>query len=340
MSRVSMVVSGDVRYDGRVLREASALREAGYDVHLHDEGRYSPSAGDRVRWLLRAARDVLMDRPDVVHCHDLDALPIGVAVKRLSGARLIYDVHEFFYDMMLDGPLRKVSGFFRKVEPGLAADADLIVSANEGIQRYVEHGLFRSSVLVRNVQGIPSGEWTHPPSWKPFGIIYIGTIQPGRFVERAARAVMLLDGVRMTIWGTKGKLKESGFHAPQVVLCPAVENRWVIPLTIRASVVLSMNDPSRFQNREGFPNKVYEAMAAGRPVLVSEGTRAADFVRSHDTGLVCDYDAASFRDAVVNLRDDPGLIEAIGRRAHALAKARYNWNREKEILWKAYRRLA
>lgn len=340
MSRVSMVVSGDVRYDGRVLREARALREAGHDVRLRDQGRYSPSAPDRLRWLARAARAVIGDGPDVVHCHDLDTLPLGIAVKRLSGARLVYDVHEFFYDMVLDGPFRAASGLLRKAEPPLAGHADLVIAANEGVQGYVGRELHRGSVLLRNVQEPLGEEWVPPPAWKPFGIVYVGTIQQGRFVERAARAVMGIDGVRMLVWGSKGRVKEDGFWAPKVLLLPAVGNEWVIRLTAQGSAILAMYDPSRFQTREGFPNKVYEAMAAGRPVIVSDGTRAADFVRSNGTGMVCDYGAEGFVDAVVALRDDPSLAEGIGRRAHGLAKSRYNWNREKEVLWNAYRHLA
>jgi hypothetical protein len=48
----------------------------------------------------RAWHELRRARPDVVHAHDLDTLPVGYAYSRLSGARLIYDAHEYYAGMV------------------------------------------------------------------------------------------------------------------------------------------------------------------------------------------------------------------------------------------------
>src|SRR2546422_2037546 len=117
-----MIESKDPIHDSRVIREARALRDVGHEVSILGWDRTGREAPDvehlgvpihriRTRGLMRALGTDLLRLPiwwrrayrvarrrtfDVVHCHDLDALPIGVRLKRDLGKPLVYDCHEIF----------------------------------------------------------------------------------------------------------------------------------------------------------------------------------------------------------------------------------------------------
>src|SRR6266540_1941279 len=64
--KIVTLVSGDARYDGRVLRATRSLRAAGHDVQVFDQGRYSPSAISRGAFLVMATRRALRFLPSQI----------------------------------------------------------------------------------------------------------------------------------------------------------------------------------------------------------------------------------------------------------------------------------
>ncbi len=333
--KIVTLVSGDARYDGRVLRATRSLRAAGHDVQVFDQGRYTPSAISRGAFLVRATRRALRFKPDVVHANDLDTLPAGIALKRLAGSRLVYDCHEFFFDMVRDQHREAVSRAFGIAEPILADEADAIIAANEGVRDYLETFLDRHVTVVHNYPPSPNG-WKAPFTHKPFTLIYIGTFQRGRFLEEATHVVRRRTDIRMTIWGAKMDISrlEGG---PVIAVRGMVDNERVVPLMSGAHAVLAMYDPTRMQNARGMPNKVYEAMAAGRPSIVSEGTAAGRLVSALRCGVAAPFNGDGLSWAIDRVMADD---VSLGTNGYKAAKTEYNWEREERRLLEVYGGLA
>jgi glycosyltransferase involved in cell wall biosynthesis len=78
---------------------------------------------------------------------------------------------------------------------------------------------------------------------------------------------------------------------------------------------------------EGFGIEVLEAMAHGRPVIVSEGAGAADVVRHCTDGYVVPRrDPDAIADCIQTLKNDPALVASMGMQARARAME-YTWDR-------------
>ena len=81
--------------------------------------------------------------------------------------------------------------------------------------------------------------------------------------------------------------------------------------------------PSLF---DAFPLVVLEAMACGRPVIVSENSGAADFVRDGVDGFVVPIrDATAIAERIEFLRERPELRERMGLAARSRA-SEYPWS--------------
>jgi glycosyltransferase involved in cell wall biosynthesis len=55
--------------------------------------------------------------------------------------------------------------------------------------------------------------------------------------------------------------------------------------------------------------------------------------------MTAEYSKESVRETIINLRDNPGLCEQLGRNALKAAKERYNWDMEKKYLIEVYERV-
>lgn len=76
------------------------------------------------------------------------------------------------------------------------------------------------------------------------------------------------------------------------------------------------------------PLKIYESMAAARPVAVATDLdEVRDFVNGSGVGIAVGLEAESLAGAIRRLAGDPELRERLGRRGRELAETTYNWGR-------------
>ena len=88
------------------------------------------------------------------------------------------------------------------------------------------------------------------------------------------------------------------------------------------------------------PNKLWEALAAGTPVVASDLPGMAEVVRETGAGVLCDPTSpAAIAAAISELLDRPDAErEAVRQRALAAARDRYHWERQVAPLLELYGR--
>lgn len=365
--RILMVVSNDVVHDSRVLKEARALRAAGhtvtfigwdrsgqeaaskvwdgFDIHLvRTEGLMRLVFKDLLRnpiWWRRAVRIARGLLFDVVHCHDLDTLPIGIRLKEIAGTPIVYDAHEVFgYMIETDVPQPIVDYVFR-MERRLAPRADTIIAVNEAVKDYIDRVSGHDSIVVRNCHDLVIDAYRPPPG-PPFRVIYLGTLHISRFILPAIDVVGEMPDVRLVLGGSKRLtpiVRERCARHSNTPFLGVIPNEQVLPMTLESHAVLAMLDPDHRISKVGISNKMFEAMVTGRPCIVTEGLLMAEIVEREDCGLSVPYTKAGFRGAVERLRDDPALAERLGRNGLEAAKREYNWGTEQTRLVQAYEHL-
>jgi glycosyltransferase involved in cell wall biosynthesis len=87
------------------------------------------------------------------------------------------------------------------------------------------------------------------------------------------------------------------------------------------------------------PNKLFEALAAGKPLITPDIGEIGDLVRSADCGVVmADCSASSVHQAIGAMRD-PALRARWTRNAEVLGRTEMNWSKGQEVLDQEYSRL-
>jgi glycosyltransferase involved in cell wall biosynthesis len=81
----------------------------------------------------------------------------------------------------------------------------------------------------------------------------------------------------------------------------------------------------------GSPTKLFEYMAAGRPIVASAVGQIGDVLRDDESALlVPPDDAQALCSAIVRLIDDPCLRDRLARAARTLAEERHTWRQNAE----------
>ncbi len=357
--------------DARVVREVEALGEIGVEVGilhgLFDDRprrrRYAGAdlvpvpLGRRRRgklpfliFYLRALPIVARLKGDVFHSQDVYSLPVAYLGSRTSGARLIYDVHEYYIGTpaLADRFLERT--IWGTIEGAFIREADRVITVCDSIADVLRerYGIPRPRV-VRNLprlRHVPRTDalrrWLGIPDEEPV-LVYQGVIQRGRGLFVAIEALRRLKRGVLVFLGD-GALRD---EVREYAVRAGIEDRvflsgWVplekLPIyTASADVGLCLIEDLGYSYYVSLPNKLFQYIMAGVPVLASDFPEIGKVVREAGVGLLADpSDPEDVAAKARRLLEDRGLWERCSKNAEKAAEV-YNWEKEKERLVEVYR---
>lgn len=382
--RVCMHVLGTARIDARVMREATALTAAGYQVTIVDieasnnRPREETIAGVRLKhivmrrrytpvrfkpwFLVKLARMIAQGTwvvsrtpADAYHAHDENALSACYFAARLRHVPLVFDAHEVPLVAPRVTRWKRLHALARHRVRRLVRHCAAIITVSPPIvdelrQRY---GGVRAT-LVRNVPAYqPPKRSNRLREYLGLGpdvriALYQGNLQADRQLDALVHAAKYLAPDAIMVMLGDGpcrsqleQLVESEGVQARVRIVPAVPYRDLLDWTASADLGLILfprgHSPSV---RLCLPNKLFEYLMAGLPVLTSRLDAVQQVVAHYGVGAVVEtLEPKSVARAINTLLADDAARALM--RQHALDAARdaLNWECEQRTLLALYARV-
>jgi glycosyltransferase involved in cell wall biosynthesis len=366
-ARVAHLTSAHTAFDVRIFhKECRSLAAAGYEVVLiatHakaetvDGVRICPVPENGARHHRMTAtvwqvyRRALESGASLFHFHDPELLPVGVLLK-LNGKRVIYDAHEHLASDILTKHWipprirRLVSAVANLVEACSAATFDGVIGATPAISNTFPKS---KSALIQNypIVGELESNGDSPYGQRLARVLYLGSITEmkgasqmveamHRVPERLAAQLLMLGDVEPP----ELKLELSNLAGWNRVELLGFQNRGKLRDVARcARVGLVLFQPlPNYEDSQ--PNKLFEYMSAGLPVVASNFSHWRAVIERTGCGLVVDpQKPAEIADAITWLLDHPSEAEAMGRRGQHAVRSTYNWDTQAEKLLDLYERI-
>lgn len=366
--KIAHLTSAHPRYDTRIfLKECRSLAQAGHEVNLvvadgkgdevrelvsiHDVGG---SAGRLNRMLVttqRVFKKALELDAEVYHLHDPELLPIGLRLKR-HGRKVIFDAHEDLPKQLMGKPyLNRVSkvvlsNLFKVVERLICKRFDAVITATPFITEKFK-AINPKSFTVNNFPmtgelACDEIDW----SKKEREVSYIGGIAAIRGILQVVSAMAYVKSdARLQLGGRfSEKLVENSAKASDG-WSNVDELGFVSREGVREALARSVGGIVTFlpapNHIDAQPNKMFEYMSAGVPVIASNFPLWREIIEGNGCGLCVDpMDPKKIAEAVDYLIEHPEEAEAMGRRGQRSVQEKYNWAIEEEVLLGVYAKLA
>lgn len=304
-------------------------------------------------------------RPFAFHAHDLFTALIGLSAARLTGAHVVCDFHEWFSEnVKWDAESLSYKPYtpswkrpLQWLERQCLKKASEVVTVCDSIADTMaaELGRGRKAVVVRNIPRL-SQEPTkpYPPIKQQLGLpddsfvlLWQGGTGPTRLIEPIIEALAFMPKCHFVIRGPSLDLFGPGYRAiaerigagDRLILIDPVPSRDVVAAARGADAGI-WTLPNFCRNFSfALPNKVFEYMASGLPVIGADYPEVRRIVDGHKVGALFDpYDPKSIAAAITPLIDDRALAAAIRERI-PVALATLDADREWEKIPAIYDRL-
>lgn len=286
-----------------------------------------------LRWQAGLLKALIVQQRDfdVIHACDFDTVLPALICQKIWAKKVVYDIFDFYADHLRATPalLKKM---IRWLDIQAINRADGLILADEARFAQIAGSRPRlTAVIYNSPEQEPEAVQLAAPQDHTTGlrITYVGLLQ----VERG-----LLDMIAVLQKHPEWSLDLAGFGGDEARLLSLIASmpnvRWhgrvpyltALELSRAADVLFATYDPAIPNHRYSSPNKVFEAMLLGKPIIVARHTNMDRIIQQADCGLVIDYgDRAGLEAALLQLQNDGTLRQRLGANGQRAYAEQYRW---------------
>lgn len=292
------------------------------------------------KWLLSHKEEY-----DVIHSFDLDAgLPV-LLVSKISNKKYVYHIADFYVDSRGGIPniLKKV---IKKIEFMIIRNAEATIICTEERREQIKGSKPKKLTVVHNTpskdsinkEEVFSDLSLEKENDEKITFTYVGALSESRFIKTIIDVFKLYPEFRLELAGM-GKMsdyaKEASISYENINYYGRIDYEEALNLYSKADVMFAIYDPNIRNHKYSAPNKVYEAMIKGKPIIVAKNTSVDKIVEKEKMGFIIDYTRNDFENILSIISNDESILKAYGNNARKTYE-KYSWDIMKKRLTNIY----
>lgn len=368
MKRVILSVTNDLSTDQRVDKVARSLQKMGFQVVLI--GRLLPESVPLRRdypchrmklWFRKGALFyaeynlrlfflLMTTRADIHLANDLDTLLANYLAAKLKKRTLVYDSHEYYTEVPELKGRKHVQKFWLRIEQWIFPKLKYVYTVNQSIARIYED-LYR--VPVKVVRNLPESEEIAKilcreelglPTDKFIVILQGSGINIDRGGEELVEAMAYLPECFLVIVGSGDVIEQLKSQSKirklsgRILFRPKMPYDEMMQYTLNADLGVTLDKDTNLNYRYSLPNKIFDYMKAGIPVLSSNLPELRRIIEEYQIGtIVTSHNPEEIARAIERVRSNPVQCRQWSENTK-FAKSVLNWQNQEEVLASIFRK--
>lgn len=281
---------------GRKLSDSKELGSRDYSTHRM-KLFFTKGALFYAEYNLRLFWFLLRNEFDFLVSNDLDTLPACDLAAASKGKKLVYDSHEYFTEVPELQDRKWVKAFWEVMERMIFRNQDRMYTVNDSIAAIYSAKYGKNFRVVKNVPELTPIEKTKSkaelglPEEKKILILQGAGINIDRGAEELTEAMRYLENGFLVIVGSgdvfpllKQKIAEDALLQSRILLVGKLPYTEMMQYTLQADVGFSLDKNTNPNYLYSLPNKLFDYLKAGVPVIVSDLVEIGKVVREYQVG--------------------------------------------------------
>ncbi|MBD8589476.1 glycosyltransferase family 4 protein [Peribacillus simplex] len=277
---------------------------------------------------------------DVIHAYDFDTGYTALKCAKLFKKKLVYDIPDYYIDSHgLKGS--NIGEYVQKSENNIINKADAVIICTEKRKEQIAGTNPRRLVIIHNspvsiqIQEELTTETLNENNNK-LKIVYVGILAHSRFIKEIADIVIKRRDCEFHIGGfgeLENYFRELSIENDNIYFYGKIPYNETIELEKKCDVITAIYDPRVPNHYYAAPNKFYEALMLGKPLIMAKDTGLDEVVKINEIGEIIDYSVESLNEAIELLNNNRDKWKLISQKAKALYMKNYSWEiMEKRIV--------
>jgi len=375
--RVVVTVISDLSTDQRVHKVCQTLHENGYQVLLLGAKKKNSIPLDQRDYSIRRIPllfqkkfffyaefntklflRLLFTKADILLGNDLDVMAATYFASTIKRKPIVYDTHEYFMEM--PGLNRKpfIKKVWKKIESHIFPRIPYIYSISDSFCEMYLKDYGKKPKTVRNVPYAVYKEKTQYPEliksieeripyYKHILLFQGAGINPQRGVEELVLAMKCLDPEKYHLLIVGGgdiffsieRMISDQQLNDRITVIPKVPFSVLRHITKHGHLGLSLDKPININYRYGLPNKIFDYLHAGLPVLVSRLVELEKIVNNYQVGgFIENHEPKHIAGRIQEIFEDPELM-ARWKENTANVRRDLNWENESKIVLEIFKQV-
>ncbi len=369
MKRAIVSVINDLSTDQRVHKVCNTLQQLGFEVTLIGrKQRLSLPLSKRnyntkrmvlvfekgplfyAEYQIRLFFYLLFHKVDVLVSNDLDTLLPNYLISKLKSSKLVYDTHELFCEVpeLQTNPTKKK--IWKSIETWIFPKLKYVFTVNDSIAKSykeeynVEVKVVRNVPLLANQTNVvkASKQELEIPEDKKIIVLQGAGINMDRGAEEAVQAMQYVNDAILLIIGSgdvipvlKQIVRDQKLET-KVKFIGKIPLEILVQFTQLADIGLTLDKDTNINYRYSLPNKLFDYIHAGVPVLASNLVEVKKIIKHYQIGDCIDnYTPQHIASKLNSMLIDEARLQ-MWKKNTKIAAAQLNWENEEQILKEVY----
>lgn len=353
---VCIIRSNPVRPDSRVEKEAYTLKKNGYAVHILAWDRddnykvkndyievlderipitrlgYKASFGEGMKNIIPylkfqfgIMRYLMKNKFNVVHACDFDTAFFSLPIVKIKKEKFIFDI----FDFLASDPVNLLQKIIRYCQIMIINNSDGTIICTEQRKSQISGSYPKRLAVIHNT---PMSEMVFENKKERISdaikVVYVGILQDYRLLKEISNFFIKNPEIEWHVAGF-GKyekyFKEISALHKNIVFYGKISYSETLELEKSCDIMLAIYDPMIDNHKYAAPNKFYESLMLGKPVIMVEGTGMSESVRDNEIGVLINYSEEGFATGLLKLIEMKEEWNKMSSKMKKLYETHYNW---------------
>lgn len=280
---------------------------------------------------------------DIIHAYDFDTGYTALKCAKMLKKKFIYDIPDYYVDSHgLKNLL--VGNIVEHMEKSVINRADAVIICTEERKKQIAGTHPNKLYVIHNTPDINIEDDTRPsPENKRLKLVYVGIFGKVRFIDKITEVVSSRDDCEFHIGGFGAGMEQYFEKMAEthnnIFYYGRLPYDKTIALERECDVMCAIYDPTVPNHYYAAPNKFYEALSLGKPLIMARNTGMASIVEEYGIGEVIDYNVESLNSALDRLIANKNMYNDMKEKAKELYRNTYSWKRMECIIKEIYSNL-
>ena len=283
-------------------------------------------------WLLKNKNNY-----DICHFCDFDTAFTGSNACMLTKKPFIFDIFDYLSTDANTGFQRLIE----KLENNIINHSSATIICTEQRKMQIRKASPKKVEIIHNTPDIfmdnTNDDICHDD--EKIKIAYVGIFQEYRLLEELLSVVSKSDNIELHIGGF-GKLEnivnEYSIKYSNIFYYGKLQYREALNLEKKCDIMTAIYDPQIGNHLYAAPNKFYEALLLGKPLIMVKNTGMSENIKKHDIGVLIDYSEKGLKEGIETLIKNRDKWIDMSRKMKKLYTDEFSWNEMERRLIKLY----